>query len=153
MSLHNEKDKIEKQIELKAPRSRVWRALTDHREFSQWFGLKLESPFVAGAKTSGQMTYPGYEHVRLEVVVQKVEPEHFFSYTWHPYAIQAGVDYTQEPSTLVEFRLEEKGEKTLLIVSESGFAKLPPARREEAFRMNENGWAAQLENIENHVAR
>jgi uncharacterized protein YndB with AHSA1/START domain len=152
MSLHIE-DRIEKQIELKAPRSRVWRALTDYREFSEWFRVKLESPFVPGQTSCGQITYPGYEHVRMEVVVQKLEPEHYFSYTWHPYAIEPGVDYSKEPATLVEFRLEETAGGTLLTVTESGFQKLPPERRATALRMNEGGWSEQLENIERHVTK
>ena len=153
MSLHIEEDRIEKQIELKAPRARVWRALTDYREFSEWFCVKLENAFVPGQTARGQITYPGYEHVRMEVVVQEMKPEHLFSYTWHPYAIEPGVDYTTETPTLVEFRLEERGDGTLLTVTESGFAKLPPERRAEAFRMNEGGWAEQLENIARHVAQ
>lgn len=151
MTLHIDEDRIEKQIELKAPRSIVWRALTDHREFSEWFRVKLESPFAEGQTSRGQITYPGYEHVRMEVVVQKLEPEHLFAFTWHPYAIEPGVDYSKEPPTLVEFRLEEIAGGTLLTVTESGFEKLPPERRAEAFRMNEGGWAEQLQNIERHV--
>ena len=153
MNLHIDEDRIEKQIELKAPRARVWRALTDYREFSEWFGVKLENAFVPGQTSSGQITYPGYEHVRMEVEVQKMEPEDLFSYTWHPYPIEPSVDYSKEPPTLVEFRLEERGDGTLLIVTESGFEKLPPERRAEAFRMNEGGWTEQLQNIERHVTR
>lgn len=152
MTLQSENDRIHKQIHLKAPRARVWRALTDHREFSSWFGVNLESPFVAGQTTSGQITIPGYEHIRIEATVQKLEPEHYFSYTWHPYAIEPGVDYTKETPTLVEFALEDKGGKTLLTITESGFAKLPAHRRDEAFRMDDEGWSAQLKNIEEHVA-
>jgi uncharacterized protein YndB with AHSA1/START domain len=100
-------DRIEKQIDLKAPVSKVWRALTDYREFGEWFRVKLEEPFVAGQVSGGQLTHPGYEHLRMEVVVQKVEPERYFSYTWHPYAIDPTVDYSQETPTLVEFRLEK----------------------------------------------
>lgn len=153
MTLHMENDRIHKQIHLKAPRARVWRALTDHREFSSWFGVNLQSPFVAGQVTSGQITNPGYEHIRMEATVQKLEPEHYFSYTWHPYAIEPGVDYSNETPTLVEFTLEEKNGETLLTVTESGFAKLPPHRRDLAFRKDDEGWSAQLANIEEHVAR
>jgi len=145
-------DRIEKQIDLQAPISRVWRALTDYREFGEWFRVKLEGPFVAGKVTGGFITWPGYEHLRMEVVVQKVEPERYFSYTWHPYAIDPKADYSQETPTLVEFRLEESAKGTLLKVTESGFQKIPSARRLEAFRMNDNGWAQQLKNIESHVA-
>jgi uncharacterized protein YndB with AHSA1/START domain len=145
-------DRIEKQIDLQAPVSRVWRALTDYREFGEWFRVKLEGPFVAGQVSGGFITWPGYEHLRMEVVVQKIEPERYFSYTWHPYAIDPKVNYSQETPTLVEFRLEESAKGTLLKVTESGFEKIPSARRLEAFRMNDNGWAQQLKNIESHVA-
>src|SRR4030088_2519907 len=139
---------IEKRIELKAPVSRVWRALTDHREFGEWFRVKLDGPFVPGETSHGQITYPGYEHIKFEAVVQKMEPERFFSYTWHPYAVDPDVDYSTEKPTLVEFTLEPTASGTLLTVSESGFDKIPANRRAEAFRKNEGGWAIQMENIQ-----
>jgi uncharacterized protein YndB with AHSA1/START domain len=148
-------NRIEKQIELKAPISRVWRALTDYREFGEWFRVKLEGPFVAGKTAGGYITWPGYEHLRMEVVVQKIEPERLFSYTWHPYALDPKVDYSKETPTLVEFTLEKSANGangTLLKVTESGFDKIPSERRLEAFRMNENGWAQQMKNIESYVA-
>jgi len=144
-------DRIEKQIDLKAPVSRVWRALTDYREFGEWFRVKLEGPFEAGKEVRGQITHPGYEHLQMTMVVQKIEPERLFSYTWHPYAIDPKVDYSQETPTLVEFTLEKSEKGTLLKVTESGFDKIPSDRRVEAFRMNENGWEQQLKNIENYV--
>jgi uncharacterized protein YndB with AHSA1/START domain len=146
-------DRIEKQIELQAPVSRVWRALTDYREFGEWFKVKLEGPFVAGKVSRGNITHPGYEHLQMEVAVQKIEPERLFSYTWHPYAIDPKVDYSGETPTLVEFRLEPTDKGTLLTVTESGFDKLPSSRRAEAFRMNDGGWTQQMKNIESHVAR
>ena len=152
MTLHDDKDRIQKQIQLKAPRSRVWRALTDYREFSTWFGVNLESPFVAGEISSGYMSIPGYEHIRLDATVQKLHPESFFSYSWHPYAVEPTIDYSNETPTLVEFTLEEKNGGTLLTVTESGFSKLPAHRRDEAFRMNDHGWAQQLTDILEHVA-
>ena len=145
-------DRIEKQIDLKAPVSRVWRALTDYREFGEWFRVKLEGPFVVGKVSRGELTFPGYEHLQMEFVVQKIEPEQFFSYTWHPYAIDPKVDYSEETPTLVEFRPEKSANGTLLMVTESGFDKIPSDRRLEAFRMNENGWAQQLKHIESYVA-
>jgi uncharacterized protein YndB with AHSA1/START domain len=151
MKLPIEQDRIEKQIELKAPIARVWRALTDHLEFSKWFQVNLEGPFVPGQISRGQITYPGYEHLKWEAVVQKMEPERLFSFTWHPYAIDLQKDYSKEPSTLVEFRLEQKGDGTVLTLTESGFSKLPADRRLEAFRMNDGGWAEQMKNIERHV--
>jgi uncharacterized protein YndB with AHSA1/START domain len=146
-------DRIEKRIELKAPVSRVWRALTDHREFGQWFRVKLDGPFVAGQVSRGQITYPGYEHIKWEAVVQKIEPERLFSFTWHPYAVDPNMDYSKEPPTLVEFKLEKTPNGTLLILTESGFDKVPANRRLEAFRMNEGGWTEQMKNIEKHVAQ
>jgi uncharacterized protein YndB with AHSA1/START domain len=146
-------DRIEKQIELKAPVSRVWRAITDSREFGQWFGVKLEGPFEEGRVSRGNITYPGYEHLKWEAVVKKIEPERLFSFTWHPYAIDPKVDYSDETPTLVEFRLEPAAQGTLLTVAESGFDKIPSARRAEAFRMNDGGWGQQVKNIESHVAK
>src|SRR5580698_6620936 len=136
--------KIEKRIELKAPVSRVWRALTDHREFGEWFRIHLEGPFVAGQVARGQITHPGYEHVTMEFVVQKIEPERHFSYTWHPYAVDPKVDYSGETPTLVEFTLEPTATGTLLLVTESGFDKIPSGRRAEAFLRNDGGWAEQM---------
>lgn len=144
--------RIEKRLELKAPISRVWRALTDHREFGQWFGVRIEAPFAVGQESRGQITYPGYEHLRWHALVQKMEPERLFSFSWHPYAVDPKIDYSQETPTLVEFRLEKIAGGTLLVVSESGFDKIPAARRAEAWRMNDGGWTQQLRNIEAHVA-
>jgi len=146
-------NRIEKRIELKAPVSRVWRALTDHREFGEWFRVKLEGPFVPGEVSLGHITYPGYEHLKWEAIVQKIEPEQLFSFTWHPYGIDPKVDYSQETPTLVEFRLEKSATGTLLVVTESGFDKIPSDRRAEAFRMNDGGWAEQMKNIEAHVTQ
>jgi uncharacterized protein YndB with AHSA1/START domain len=144
-------DRIEKQIELEAPVSRVWQALTDYREFGTWFRVNLEGPFVPGQATRGTMAYPGYEHLKWEATVQKMEPESLFSFTWHPYAIDQDTDYSQETPTLVEFKLEKTPKGTLLRLTESGFDKIPASRRAEAFRMNERGWTTQIENIERHV--
>ena len=145
-------DRIGKTIELKAPPARVWRALTDHREFGTWFRVQLEGPFVPGQAARGHITYPGYEHLRFEAMVQKMEPERVFSFTWHPYAIDPDQDYSKEPPTLVEFKLQPIAGGTLLRVVESGFEKIPSHRRAEAFRMNEGGWSSQMENIARHVA-
>jgi uncharacterized protein YndB with AHSA1/START domain len=146
-------DRIEKRIELKAPVSRVWRALTDYREFGAWFRVKLDGPFVPGQISRGQMTYPGYEHLKWEAVVQKMESERLFSFTWHPYAIDPKADYSQEPPTLVEFRLEKSTSGTLLSLTESGFDKIPANRRLEAFRMNDGGWTEQMKNIDTYVTQ
>lgn len=146
-------NRIERRIELKAPVSRVWRALADHREFGEWFGVKLDAPFVPGQVSTGHITYPGYEHLKWAAVVQKMEPERLFSFTWHPYAVDGEKDYSNETPTLVEFRLEKTASGTLLTVSESGFDKIPEDRRVDAFRMNQGGWAEQAKNIESYVAR
>jgi uncharacterized protein YndB with AHSA1/START domain len=146
-------DRIEKRIELKAPVARVWRALTDHREFGQWFKVNLAGPFIPGEVSRGKITHPGYEHVEWHATVKEMQPERLFSFTWHPYAIEPGVDYSKEPPTLVEFRLESIPTGTLLTVTESGFDRVPAHRRDEAFRMNERGWAGQVKNIERHVTQ
>jgi uncharacterized protein YndB with AHSA1/START domain len=146
-------DRIEKTIELKAPVSRVWRALTDHREFGTWFRVRLDGPFVPGQVSRGHITNPGYEHIRWEAIVQKIEPERLFSFTWRPYAIDPNQDYSSEPSTLVEFTLQKIPAGTLLRVVESGFVKIPSKRRLEAFRMNDSGWSQQMQNIAVHVER
>jgi uncharacterized protein YndB with AHSA1/START domain len=140
-------DRIEKRIEPRAPISRVWRALTDYREFGEWFRVKVEGPFVPGQESRGHITYPGYEHLPWEAVVQKMEFERLFSFTWHPYAIDPKIDYSGETPTLVEFRLEKTASGTLLILTESGFDKIPSGRRLEAFRMNDGGWTEQMKNI------
>ena len=144
-------DRIEKTIRLRAPLSRVWRALTDAEEFGTWFRVKLEGSFVAGAKVRGRITHPGYEHVTMEVQVERIDPQRLFSFRWHPYAVDPAVDYGAEPTTLVEFRLEEIPEGTLLHIVESGFDRIPAARRAEAFRMNEGGWSEQALNLERYV--
>jgi uncharacterized protein YndB with AHSA1/START domain len=145
-------NRIEKQIELKAPVSRVWRALTDHREFGKWFRVKLDHPFAPGQVSRGHITYPGYEHLKWEAVVQKMEPETLFSFTWHLHAVDTKIDYSKETPTLVEFRLEPTASGTLLRLIESGFENVPAERRTEAFRMNEGGWTEQMKNIESYVA-
>lgn len=142
---------IEKCIELRAPLSRVWRALTDYREFGEWFRVKLEGPFEPGKISKGYITYPGYEHVQWHAVVKEMQPERLFSFTWHPYAVDPAVDYSTETPTLVEFRLEKTAGGTLLVVTESGFENIPAHRRLEAFRMNEGGWAEQIKNVERYV--
>jgi uncharacterized protein YndB with AHSA1/START domain len=145
-------DRIEKTILLRAPRARVWRALTDAVEFGAWFGVDFQGAFAPGRPVSGRITHPGYEHITMEVTVERMDRERLFSYRWHPYAVDPKVDYSKEPTTLVEFRLEDASGGTRLTVVESGFDRIPAERREEAFRMNEGGWAAQVERIERHVA-
>ncbi len=149
--------RIEKRIELKAPVARVWQALTDYRQFGEWFLVKLDGPFVTGEKSTGHMTYPGYEYVRWEAVVEKMEPERVFSFTWaHPRSLdkaQYAHDYAKDPKTRVEFRLEKTTNGTLLVVTESGFENIPAEWRMESFRRNEGGWTEQMKNIERYVAK
>ena len=146
-------DRIEKRIDLKAPIDRVWRALADHRQFGQWFRVKMNDPFVPGQEAVGQVLYPGYEHIIWRAVIQKMEPETYFSFTWHPYAVNPGVNYDQEEPTLVEFRLTPTPSGTLLVLTESGFDKIPAERRNEAFLRNDGGWNEQVRNIEAYVAQ
>ena len=145
-------DRIEKRVDLAAPRSRVWRAISDSQEFGTWFRMRLDGPFVAGKQMTGNMTHPGYEHVKVDLVVDRIQPERYFSYKWHPYAIDTSSDYSKEPMTLVEFTLEEVKDGTAVTIVESGFDRIPLARRAEAFRMNEKGWEGQAKNLAKHVS-
>src|SRR5712691_1401254 len=153
LHMASETDRIEKQILLRAPRSRVWRALSDAKEFGAWFGVDLEGPFAPGASVRGKVTHPVYEHMTFELEVERMEPERLFSWRWHPAALEPGVAYSKEPATLVVFELEEKGGGTLLKVVESGFDRVPVARRAKAYRLNEEGWGAQMKAIEQHLAK
>jgi len=145
-------DRIEKKIVLRAPRSRVWHAIADAEQFGAWFGARLEGEFAPGARVEGRITSPGHEHVTMEMTVERVDPERLFSYRWHPYAVEPGVDYSNEPTTLVEFRLDEVAGGTELTVVESGFDRIPATRRADALRMNDAGWAEQIKSIERYVA-
>jgi uncharacterized protein YndB with AHSA1/START domain len=146
-------DRIEKRVVLRAGRSRVWRAIADAEEFGAWFGVKLQGPFREGAAVSGRITHPGYDHLTMEVMVERIEPEQYFAFRWHPHAVDAAVDYSSEPTTLVEFRLEDSGDGTALTIVESGFDRVPLARRAEAFRMNDDGWTQQAQNLERYVSQ
>ena len=144
-------DRIEKRFEVNATRSRVWRAISNAEEFGTWFGVKFDRPFAPGAAVLGRLTIPGYEDAAMEVLIERVEPEGYFSYRWHPYAVDPAVDYTSEPTTLVEFRLEETAGGTRVTITESGFDQLPASRRAEAFRMNEGGWTSQSKKLVDYV--
>jgi uncharacterized protein YndB with AHSA1/START domain len=145
-------DRIEKQVNLDAPRSRVWRALTDVAQFNTWFGISLTSPFTVGAEVTGRFPNPKYAHLTVTIWIETIEPERFFSFRWHPYALEEGVDYNAEPTTLVSFTLEETGNGTRLMILESGFDAIPESRRAKAFSMNSNGWTMQAENIRKFLA-
>lgn len=144
-------DRIEKLVNLDAPRSRVWRALTDVSQFNQWFGVSLAQPFTPGAAVSGNLSSPKYAHITLTIWIESLEPERFFSFRWHPFAIEEGIDYSAEPTTLVTFTLEEVAGGTRLTIVESGFDAIPESRRARAFSANSGGWDAQSKNIKKFV--
>ena len=143
-------DRIEKTTVLRAPRSKVWRALTDPAQFSQWFGAILKDPFVPGARVKGPVTSRGYEHLTMDITIDRVEPEHLFSWRWQPGG-DANID-PAEPMTLVVFELEDVPEGTRLTVKESGFDRIPAARRGKAYRENDEGWTGQLNNLRKYLA-
>lgn len=147
----SETDRLEKSVLLRAPRARVFRALTDAAEFGAWFRMKLDGPFVEGKAVFGRVTYPGFEHLRVELRIERIEPERSFAYRWHPHAVDEKRDYSGEKMTLVEFRLDDEGKDTRLTIVESGFDQIPLDRRATAFRMNGEGWGAQCENLRRHV--
>jgi uncharacterized protein YndB with AHSA1/START domain len=144
-------DRIEKRMVLRAPRSRVWNAIADSSAFGAWFQISFSTPFLAGSPTFGRITTSGYEHLTVEMHIERIEPQRLFSYRWHPYAVEPGRDYSGEPMTLVEFQLEETAEGTLLTIVESGFDHIPAERRAEAFRVNDGGWTEQARRIERYV--
>ncbi|MDF3066637.1 MAG: hypothetical protein K0R38_2238 [Polyangiaceae bacterium] len=145
-------DSIEKRTVLAAPLARVWRAISDSREFGEWFRMEFEGPFCEGARVRGRITYPGYEHLSGELVIERVVPPSYLSYRWHPHAVDPKRDYSHEPMTLVEFELKEVPGGTELTIRESGFAAIPAGRGLEALRMNTGGWDEQLQNVSRYVA-
>src|SRR5256886_15267569 len=144
-------DRIEKRVVLRAPRTRVWRALTNAAEFGSWFRVRLEGAFAEGKWSRGGRAVRGHEGAKLDMLIERIDPERYFAYRWHPYAVDPKVDYSAEPTTLVEFHLEDAEDGTALTIVESGFDRIPLARRAEAFRMNENGWAAQIKHLARYV--
>ncbi len=145
-------DSIEKSIELRSPVARVWRALTDHEEFGEWFCVKLDGPFKVGDISRGRITYPGYEHMKWEAKVESMEPEQLFAFSWCPYGGDENTDYSNEPHTRVEFRLESTANGTRLNITESGFSGLPDEQqRVDVLRRNTRGWNEQVRNITAHV--
>lgn len=146
-------DRIERSILIEAPVARVWHALTDADTFGSWFGVRFDgATFAPGAHVVGSITYPGYEYLKFDVQVDRMEPQRLLSWRWHPAPLERGRDYSDEPATLVEFTLREVEGGTMLTVVESGFDRIPPERRQEAFRINSGGWDAQVDNIRKHVA-
>jgi uncharacterized protein YndB with AHSA1/START domain len=159
-----ETDRIEKQVLLRAPRVRVWRALTDAEEFGTWFGVKFNGPFIPGSLLRGVIVptrvdvevakaQQPYEGMPFEISVDRIEPETLFAFRWHPFAIEPGVDYSREPTTLIVFALEDVADGTMLTVTESGFDRIPLARRAKAFTANEGGWTMVMALIEKHLVQ
>jgi len=157
------KERIEKQILLRAPIERVWRAVSDSREFGEWFGVVFDGPFVAHTRVTGKIaptkadpevakTQEPYAGMAFEFTVDSVEAPHLISFRWHPFAVEPGVDYSLEPTTLIVFELKAQGASTLLVITESGFDGIPLARRAKAFTMNEKGWDAQTRLLEKYLA-
>jgi uncharacterized protein YndB with AHSA1/START domain len=157
-------DRIEKKILLRAPLKRVWRALSDSKEFGTWFGVKFDAPFKPGARITGKIVGTSvdaevakaqkqYEHIAFEITVDRIEPQRLFSFRWHPNATEPGVDYSEEPTTLIEFTLEEVSNGVMLTVTESGFDQIPLARRVKAFTANEQGWGMVLKLVEKYIAK
>lgn len=157
-------DCIVKKVLLGAPRARVWKALTDSHEFGQWFGVRFDGPFKPATSQRGVITPTSvdaetaraqepYAGKSFEITVERIEPERLFSFRWHPYAIEPGVDYSKEPTTLIVFTLEDAAEGIMLTVTESGFDQIPLARRAKAFAANEGGWTKQMTLIEKYLAQ
>ncbi|MBZ5611845.1 MAG: SRPBCC family protein [Acidobacteriia bacterium] len=157
-------DRIEKQILLHAPLKRVWRALSDSREFGTWFGVRFDGPFKPGATLRGVIVpttvdslvaaaQKPHEGKPFEITVEQMQPQRLFSFRWHPYAVEAGVDYSAEPTTLVVFALEEMPNGVRLTVTESGFDKIPLARRAKAFTANEQGWTMVVILVEKYLVQ
>lgn len=157
-------DRIEKKILLKVPLERVWSAISDSARFGAWFGMKLDGPFEPGARLTGTIapTQADPEVAKLqephvgksfEIKVGRIEPMRHFSFYWHPYAVEPATDYSSEPMTLVAFELEPASGGTMLTITESGFDRIPVARRAEAFKANEGGWTHQARLIEKYLAQ
>lgn len=156
-------DRIEKKVLLRAPRQRVWRAISDAKEFGTWFGVRFDGPFAADRPMIGKIVPTAvdpevaklqepHKGMAFEFAVDRIEPQKLFSFRWHPYAVDSSVDYTNEPSTLVVFELQEVAGGTLLTLTESGFDRIPIERRAKAFAANEGGWTHQLKLIEKYLA-
>jgi uncharacterized protein YndB with AHSA1/START domain len=151
--MSNDTNSLSRSITIKAPRSRVWQALTDSKQFGQWFGVTMETPFHAGKPAYGIIDNPNFKGMKMELAIDRVEPESFFSWRWHPYAVDPKVDYSKETPTLVTFELSEKAGVTTVVITESGFDKIPKHRQPDAFRMNGDGWSIQAERIRDYVEK
>ncbi len=153
MSIHRNQDRIEKVVDLAAPVAKVWRAITDHEEFGEWFRVRLDGPFEVGATTTGNITYPGHEHMKWVSVTEQMDHERVFAFSWPPSAVDPDTDYDEDAKVRVEFRLEPKGDGTRLTITETGFRQFPESKRLEVLRSNTEGWDIQATNIAAHVER
>ncbi len=148
-----DQDRIEKVVDLPAPVSRVWRALTDHEEFGQWFRVRLDGPFQLGETTTGNITYPGHEHMQWVSVTERIEPERLFAFSWPPAAIDPDTTYDDNAKVMVEFHLQPHDNGTRLTITETGFLQFPESKRLEVLQSNKQGWDLQAENIAAYVTR
>ena len=157
-------DRIEKRVLLEAPRARVWKALTDAKEFGEWFGVKFDGPFKLGAVAKGVLVgttvdeevgkaQQQHKGLPFDITIDRIEPERVFAFRWHPFAIEKDVDYSKEPTTLVMFELDDAADGVMLTVSESGFDRIPLERRAKAFAANEGGWTMMVRVIEKYVTQ
>ena len=153
MSIHKNQDRIEKVVDLAAPVARVWRAITDHREFGEWFRVRLDSPFKVGETTTGNITYPGHEDMKWESVTEQMDHERLFAFSWPPSAIDPDTEYEEDAKVRVEFLLEPTETGTRLTITETGFQQFPESKRLEVLRSNTEGWDIQAKNIAAHVER
>jgi uncharacterized protein YndB with AHSA1/START domain len=152
MTVTSTTDRIAKQILIEAPPARVWRALADPQRFGAWFGVAIDDgTFTPGTRVRGRILDPQWAHVPFDVTIERVEPERLLAWRWHPNPSEPGADYSHEPTTTTVFELHQQADGTLLTVVESGFDALPAARRAEAYRGNEDGWAEQMHNIARYV--
>jgi uncharacterized protein YndB with AHSA1/START domain len=157
-------DRIEKQILLKAPLARVWRALSDSKEFGSWFGMRFDGPFAPGTRMRGVIVPTAvnaevagaqkkYEETPFEIMIEQMEHERLFSFRWHPGAVDPAIDYSHEPTTLVAFALEQVSGGVMLTLTESGFDQIPLERRAKTFASNDQGWSIQMTLIEAYLAK
>jgi uncharacterized protein YndB with AHSA1/START domain len=157
-------DRIEKKILLKAPLHRVWRAISDSKQFGTWFGMKVDGPFTPGAIMRGVIVptqvnaevaaaQKQYEGKQMEITIERMEPERLISFRWHPHAVEPGVDYSSEPTTLIVFALEQMPDGVLLTVTESGFDQIPLARRAQAFQANDRGWGMVVKLVGDYLVQ
>ena len=153
MSIHKDQDRIEKVIDLAAPVARVWQAITDHREFGEWFRVRLNNPFKVGVTTTGNITYPGHEHVKWVSVTEQMDDERLFAFSWPPGSVDPDTEYDENAKVLVEFRLEPTEGGTRLTITETGFQQFPESKRLDILRSNVEGWEIQAKNVAAYVER